>query len=119
MYEKETNITSKDYRTLLQLLNPIAPHITEELNQNLNLGAMFAKSSWPTYDENKTIDDTYTIGVQVNGKLRASIKVTDEMSEEEIRVLALNEENIQKYTQDHEIIKFIVIPKRIVSIVVK
>ena len=118
-YEKETNITSKDYRTLLQLLNPIAPHITEELNQNLNLGAMFAKSSWPTYDENKTIDDTYTIGVQVNGKLRASIKVTDEMSEEEIRDLALNEENIQKYTQDHEIIKFIVIPKRIVSIVVK
>ena len=118
-YEKETNITSKDYRTLLQLLNPIAPHITEELNQNLNLGTMFAKSSWPTYDENKTIDDTYTIGVQVNGKLRASIKVTDEMSEEEIRDLALNEENIQKYTQDHEIIKFIVIPKRIVSIVVK
>ena len=118
-YEKETNITSKDYRTLLQLLNPIAPHITEELNQNLNLGAMFAKSSWPTYDENKTTDDTYTIGVQVNGKLRASIKVTDEMSEEEIRVLALNEENIQKYTKDHEIIKFIVIPKRIVSIVVK
>ena len=118
-YEKETSITSKDYRTLLQLLNPIAPHITEELNQNLNLGAMFAKSSWPTYDENKTTDDTYTIGVQVNGKLRASIKVTDEMSEEEIRVLALNEENIQKYTQDHEIIKFIVIPKRIVSIVVK
>ena len=118
-YEKETSITSKDYRTLLQLLNPIAPHITEELNQNLNLGTMFAKSSWPTYDENKTIDDTYTIGVQVNGKLRASIKVTDEMSEEEIRDLALNEENIQKYTQDHEIIKFIVIPKRIVSIVVK
>lgn len=118
-YEKETNITSKDYRTLLQLLNPIAPHITEELNQNLNLGEMFAKSSWPTYDENKTTDDTYTIGVQVNGKLRASIKVTDEMSEEEIRDLALNEENIQKYTQDHEIIKFIVIPKRIVSIVVK
>ena len=118
-YEKETSITSKDYRTLLQLLNPIAPHITEELNQNLNLGTMFAKSSWPTYDEDKTIDDTYTIGVQVNGKLRASIKVTDEMSEEEIRDLALNEENIQKYTKDHEIIKFIVIPKRIVSIVVK
>ena len=118
-YEKETSITSKDYRTLLQLLNPIAPHITEELNQNLNLGTMFAKSTWPTYDENKTTDDTYTIGVQVNGKLRASIKVTDEMSEEEIRNLALNEENIQKYTKDHEIIKFIVIPKRIVSIVVK
>ena len=118
-YEKETSITSKDYRTLLQLLNPIAPHITEELNQNLNLGTMFAKSSWPTYDENKTIDDTYTIGVQVNGKLRASIKVTDEMSEEEIRDLALSEENIQKYIKDQEIIKFIVIPKRIVSIVVK
>lgn len=118
-YEKETSITSKDYRTLLQLLNPIAPHITEELNQNLNLGTMFAKSTWPTYDENKTIDDTYTIGVQVNGKLRASIKVTDEMSEEEIRDLALSEENIQKYIKDQEIIKFIVIPKRIVSIVVK
>ncbi len=118
-YEKEESITSRDYLALLQLLNPIAPHITEELNQSLNLGEMLATRAWPTYDEDKTVDDSYTIGVQVNGKLRASIKVTDDMSDEEIKNLALNEENIQKYTKDQEIIKFIVIPKRIVSIVVK
>ena len=118
-FEKEEKITSKDYRTLLQLLNPIAPHITEELNESMNLGEMLAISSWPKYDEEKTIDTEYVIGVQVNGKLRASIKINENMSEDEIKNIALNEGNVDKYVNGKEIIKFIVIPKRIVSIVVK
>ncbi len=118
-YEKESTITSKDYRVLLHLLNPIAPHITEELNEELNLGEMFAKSKWPEFDEEKTIENKCEIGVQVNGKLRASICVSDDMSEDDIRMLALGEENIKRYTENHEMVKFIVVPKRIVSIVVK
>ena len=117
--EKEETITHKDYRTLLALLNPIAPHITEELNEECGLGEELAKSSWPVYDEAKTVDNEYEIGVQVNGKLRGSILITDEDSEEVIREKALENANVNKYTEGMEIVKFIVVPKRIVSIVVK
>ena len=117
--EKEEAITHKDYRTLLALLNPIAPHITEELNEECGLGEELAKSSWPVYDEAKTVDNEYEIGVQVNGKLRGSILITDEDSEEVIREKALGNANVNKYTEGMEIVKFIVVPKRIVSIVVK
>ena len=117
--EKEEAITHKDYRTLLALLNPIAPHITEELNEECGLGEELAKSSWPVYDEAKTVDNEYEIGVQVNGKLRGSILITDEDSEEVISEKALGNANVNKYTEGMEIVKFIVVPKRIVSIVVK
>ncbi len=117
--EKEKTITHKDYRTLLALLNPIAPHITEELNEECGLGEELANSSWPVYDEAKTVDSEYEIGVQVNGKLRGSILITDEDSEEVIREKALGNANVNKYTEGMEIVKFIVVPKRIVSIVVK
>ena len=117
--EKEKAITHKDYRTLLALLNPIAPHITEELNEECGLGEELAKSSWPVYDEAKTVDSEYEIGVQVNGKLRGSILITDEDSEEVIREKALGNANVNKHTEGMEIVKFIVVPKRIVSIVVK
>lgn len=117
--EKEEAITHKDYRTLLALLNPIAPHITEELNEECGLGEELAKSSWPVYDEAKTVDNEYEIGVQVNGKLRGSILITDEDSEEVIREKALGNANVNKYIEGMEIVKFIVVPKRIVSIVVK
>ena len=117
--EKEESITHKDYRTLLALLNPIAPHITEELNEECKLGEEFAVSAWPEYDENKTTDSEFEIGVQVNGKLRGSVLISEEDTEEEIRVKALNNENVKKYTDGLNIVKVIVVPKRIVSVVVK
>ena len=117
--EKEESITHKDYRTLLALLNPIAPHITEELNEECKLGKEFAVSSWPEYDESKTTDSEFEIGVQVNGKLRGSVLISEDDSEEEIKMKALNNENVKKYTDGLNIVKVIVVPKRIVSVVVK
>ena len=117
--EKEESITHKDYRTLLALLNPIAPHITEELNEECKLGEELAVSAWPEYDESKTTDSEFEIGVQVNGKLRGSVLISEEDTEEEIKVKALNNENVKKYTDGLNIVKVIVVPKRIVSVVVK
>ena len=118
-YEKCENITKEDYRVLLHLLNPIAPHITEELNELNNLGELLCESPWPSYDESKTIDDELEIGVQVNGKLRASIKIIKDEDKESVIEKALNEENVQKHIDGMEIIKTIVVPNKIVNIVVK
>lgn len=119
-YEKQVGgITRSDYRVLLHLLNPIAPHITEELNEKYDLGTALCESSWPIYDESKVVDTEIEIGVQVNGKLRASIKVALDETEDSIKEKAYNEENIRKYIDGKEIVKTIVIPNRIVSIVVK
>ena len=117
--EKEESITRADYRVLLQLLNPFAPHLTEELNQKYSLGDELAISSWPTYDEEKTISKEIEIGVQVNGKLRGAIKITKDAPKEEVESIALKEENVKKYIQDKEIVKVIVVPNRIVNIVIK
>ncbi len=117
-YLEQEKITKEDYRILLTLLNPIAPHVTEELNEMIG-NTPIVKSSWPKYDEEKTIDDTIEIGVQVNGKLRGSIKVTNDMSDDEVINLSKNQENVKKHIEGKEIIKTIVIKRRIVNIVVK
>ena len=117
-YDEMTNITKEDYHLLLTLLNPIAPHITEELNEQLGYKPI-CESSWPVYDEGKTIDDEKEIGVQVNGKLRSSIKISINEDEESIKSKALSEENVKRHIEGKEVVKIIVIPGRIVNIVVK
>ena len=117
-YAEQDTITKEDYRILLTLLNPIAPHVTEELNEQIG-NKPICESSWPEYDEAKTIDDEIEIGVQVNGKLRGSIKINDNMSEDEIINLSKNQENVKKHIEGKEIIKTIVIKRRIVNIVIK
>ncbi len=117
-YEKLDHITKKDYVLLLTLLNPIAPHITEELNEMLGEKPI-SDSSWPEYDEEKTILNEKEIGVQVNGKLRGSIVVLNDETEEIIKDKALNNENVKKHIEGKEIVKVIVIKNKIVNIVVK
>ena len=117
-YDEESSITKKDYQVLLTLLNPIAPHITEELNEALGFSPI-CESSWPTYDEAKTIDSNITVGVQVNGKLRGEINITSDDTEEEIKAKALASENVKKHMEGKELVKVIVIKGKIVSIVVK
>ena len=117
-YDAKEKITKEDYHLLLTLLNPIAPHITEELNEELGYKPI-CESTWPIYDEAKTIDEEKEIGVQVNGKLRSSIKISLNEDEESIKNKALAEENVQKHIEGKTIIKTIVIPGRIVNIVVK
>ena len=96
----------------------MAPHITEELNEQIGFKPI-CERKWPTYDEEKTIDEEKEIGVQVNGKLRATIKVNINDSEEMLKEKALAEENVKKFTEGKEIIKVIAIKGKIVNIVVK
>ena len=117
-YDAKDEITPLDYNLLLTLLNPMAPHITEELNEQIGFKPI-CERKWPTYDEGKTIDEEKEIGVQVNGKLRATIKVNINDSEEMLKEKALAEENVKKFTEGKEIIKVIAIKGKIVNIVVK
>ena len=118
-FEEQKQITKDDYRTFLILLNPIAPHITEELNEKYALGEAICKSSWPKYDIAKTVDQEKEIAVQVNGKVRATITINIDEDEESIKEKALNAENVKNHTAGKEIVKVIIIKGKIVNIVVK
>ncbi|MEF2662705.1 MAG: leucine--tRNA ligase [Bacilli bacterium] len=117
-YEECEHITKKDYTLLLTLLNPMAPHITEELNESLGQSPI-CEGTWPEYDEAKTILNEKEIGVQVNGKLRGSIVVNVDDSEDVIKDKALNNDNVKRHIEGLEIVKVIVIKGRIVNIIVK
>ena len=118
-YEDEESITKDEYRTLLHLLNPFAPHITEELNEKYSLGKPLCESSWPKYDETKIENDNYELVFQVNGKVRGKMEVSKETSEEEMEKLAKENENVKKFIDGKEIVKIITIKGKLVNIVVK
>ena len=115
--DDKDSITKDDYRVLLTLLNPLAPHVTEELNELMGFKPI-CESEWPKYDEAKTVDQEKTIGVQVNGKLRASIQTRVDETEDSIKEKALAEPNVIKFMEGKEVVKMIVIPGKIVNIVV-
>ncbi len=118
-YESHNEISKKDYRVLLQLLNPIAPHITEELNEMLNLGKPFYESEVLKYDENNITEDTVKIACSVNGKLRANFETKVNTSKEKLLELAYQQENVKNHINGKEVIKEIVVLNKIVNIVVK
>ena len=104
----------------IKLLNPLCPHITEEIwSEVFGHKDTIAYEKWPTYDEKKLEDSEITIGVQVNGKLRGTISIPKDLSKEETEKKAKENENVIKFTEGHEIVKVIVIPGKIVNIVVK
>ena len=117
-YDEKDSITKEDYRLLLTLLNPVAPHITEELNEELGFKPI-CEGSWPKYDEAKTVESEKTIGVQVNGKVRSTINISIDESEESVKEKALNDDKIKKNIEGKEVVKVIVIKNKIVNIVVK
>ena len=117
-YDDLESITKEDYRLLLTLLNPIAPHMTEELNEQLGFSPI-CNSSWPVCDEEKTIETTKEIAVQVNGKVRATIEIRVDDDEQVIKEKALSCENVIKHIEGKEVVKVIVIKGKIVNIVVK
>ncbi len=112
------NVTKADYKILLTLLNPIAPHVTEELNESLGF-APICESAWPEYDEEKIMAQEKEIGVQVNGKLRASIVVSVNDDEDTMKEKAMACENVKRHIDGKDIVKVIVIKGKIVNIVVK
>lgn len=112
-------ITKGELRTFLILLNPVAPHITEEMWQQAGFDGRLYQTTWPVYDESKTIEDEIEIPVQVNGKVRATIKVAKEANAEEIEKVAFENTDVLKFTDGHEIVKKIYVPGRIYTVVVK
>ncbi|HWB58385.1 MAG TPA: leucine--tRNA ligase [Chthoniobacteraceae bacterium] len=105
-------------RILLQLLNPFAPHITEELWEKLQFFGHLADHPWPPYDASHLIEDEIEIPIQVNGKLRDKIIVKKEASKEETEALAMASPKIAEWTAGKEIKKVIVVPGKLVNIVV-
>ncbi len=103
----------------LKLLNPIAPHITEELWNRLGNDNSIAYASWPVYDSSKITDLEFEMIVQVNGKVRGKIAVSSNISDDEMKKLALDIPNVKNFTDGKIIDKIVIVPKKIVSIVVK
>lgn len=103
----------------IKLLNPICPFMTEELWNSLGHNNTISYEPWPIYDEEKTKEDSFDLIVQVNGKVRGKIEVDSNISKEEMETMAKEIPNVQNYIEGKEIVKVIVVPKKLVNIVVK
>ena len=115
-FYKAGKVTRDEFKTLLILLNPVAPHMTEELWQIMNYGGRLYQTSWPTYEEAKTVESEVEIAVQVNGKVRATIKIAVDISKEDA-IAAGKAAVADKLTG--QIVKEIYVPGRLVNIVQK
>ena len=117
---KETKINVEYAKGLVKLLNPVAPHITEEVwHELLNQTEDLATSAWPVYDENKLENETYEMVVQINGKVRGKIEVSSDTSEDEMLEIAKTIENVKNYLEGSTIVKVITVPKKLINIVIK
>ncbi|MBO4412202.1 MAG: leucine--tRNA ligase [Lachnospiraceae bacterium] len=116
-FYRKGSVTRDEFKTLLVLLNPVAPHMTEELFEQLyQPDHRLYQEKWPEYDEAKTVDEEIEIGVQVNGRLRATIHIAKDESKE--KVLEAAKQAVEKWMTE-TIVKEIYVPGRIVNIVVK
>lgn len=117
-FEKEEKISSRQFSDFLKLMAPFAPFISEELWRSLGNTESIHRSAWPKYDEKKTIEDTFTLIVQVNGKVRAEFEVPRGISEAEAKSLALADKRIKKFLGDGKPKKTIFVKDRLLNFVV-
>ena len=113
---KEKKINKKEFETLLLLLNPFAPHITEELWEKQNFTPKISEAKWPTYNENKLVKNVISLPVQINGKMRGTIQVPSNASQEDIMKL-INQDNVISKYLTADIKKVILVPNRIINII--
>ena len=111
-------ITKRELKSFLIVLNPLAPHITSELFE-IVFNKNIIEESWPKYEENKLVKNTFNLVVQVNGKIRGKIEVTTDTTEDEMVELAKSIDNVKAFIDNKEIVKVITVPKKLVNIVVK
>ena len=117
-YEEVDSISKDDYRLLLILLNPVAPHITEELNEEMGYD-LISSCSWPVSDDSKLVENEKEIAVQVNGKVRGTINIKVGEDEDSIKNKALSCENVKRHLEGLTVVKVMVIKNKIVTIVAK
>lgn len=114
------SINKEELRIFSILLNPFAPHVTEEVYEACKLGnGILAEAKWPEYDESKCVDESVEIVVQVNGKIKAKLNIPVDADKDAVLDLAKNDENVKKAIDGMKIIKEIVVPKKLVNLVVK
>ena len=111
-------ITKADFKTYITLLNPVAPHITEELWQIAGFEGELNQTSWPKYDEKKLVFDEFEMPVQINGKMRGKVTMPMDASEDDAFAAAKEDNNIKSYLEGKQIRKIIYIPGKILNIVV-
>ena len=117
--QSKGSITKGEYKTFITLLNPFAPHITEELWELCGFEGMLNETEWPKFDEAKCVDSAVEIAVQVNGKIKARINVPAEISSEDAIALAKENDAVKNEISGKNIIKELYIQKCLVKIVVK
>lgn len=114
------SINKEELRIFSILLNPFAPHVTEEVYEACKLGnGILAEAEWPKYDESKYVDESVEIVVQVNGKIKTKLNIPVDADKDTVLELAKNDENVRKAIDGMNIIKEIVVPKKLVNLVVK
>ncbi|WP_300410501.1 leucine--tRNA ligase [Lagierella sp.] len=118
-FYNNSNLTLEDFKTFIILLNPVAPHITEELWQRVVGEGLIHNQKWPSYDEEKLIEDIIEIPVQFNGKVKGVIEISLDEDKEEIFAKVLEDEDFQKYIENKTIVKKIYVPGKILNIVLK
>jgi leucyl-tRNA synthetase len=117
--EKSEFVLKEDFEKFIKILSPFAPHITEEIWNDLGNEKIIQECGWPEYDENKLVDDNLILVVQVNGKIRGELNVVRDIDESSVLNLAKSSEQIAKWIAEGEIIKVIFVPNRLINIVVK
>ena len=116
-------VTKGDMGILLRLLNPIAPHITEELWEQLGFaaetGRMCCQAEWPVYDASKTVASSVEMAIQVNGKMKGTVTMPVDSDEEAVKAAALAVDKVQKATEGMQIVKTILVKNRLINLIVK
>ena len=118
-FYRAKKINKAEFNTFLQLLNPFAPHMTEEIYQKLGNEKTIAEMPWPKYDEAKTVEDVIEIPIQVNGKLKSTIEIAIDSPEEDVKELVHSNTQVQNATSGKTIVKEIYVKNKIYNIVVK
>ncbi len=117
---KEGRLTRREWELYLTLLNPVAPHITEELWELAGFeGHIATDAHWPDYDEEKLVGDWITMPVQINGKVRGKVTIAPDADQETVISAARKDEGVQRHIEGKKLIKVIFVPGKILNIVVK
>ena len=118
-FYRKGSVTKGELKTFLQLLNPTAPHITEEMWQMLGENKTIAATAWPKFDEAKTVDESVEIVIQINGKIRDKLVVSSTLGREELEAFAKESDCVKALTDGKQIVKIIAVPGKLVNIVCK